>query len=89
MKKKNPEPFSARFENTMENPFFDFVKYRSRRSNFFLNSNYIVLNEKKALRFNFGPWEVPQPKNMHFHFYAFSGWGTSQGPKLNLKAFFS
>ena len=26
---------------------------------------------------------------MHFHFHVFSGWGTFQGPKLNLKAFFS
>ena len=24
----------------------------------------------------------------HFHFHAFSGWGTSQRPKLNLKAVF-
>ena len=30
---------------------------------------------------------MPQPENMQFHFHAFSGWGTSQGPKLNLKAF--
>ena len=53
------------------------------------NSNYIVLDEKNAFRFNLGPREVPQPENMNSHFHAFSGWGTSQGPKLNLKAFFS
>ena len=51
------------------------------------NSNYIVLHGKNAFRFNFRPREVPQPENMHFRFHAFSGWGTSRGPKLNLKAF--
>ena len=30
--KKPLEPFRARFENTMGNPFFDFVKYRPKRS---------------------------------------------------------
>ena len=25
--------------------------------------------------------------NLHYHFHAFSGWGTSRGPKLFLKAF--
>ena len=33
--KKTLEPFRARFENTMGNPFFDFVKYRPKRSIFF------------------------------------------------------
>ena len=50
--------------------------------------NYIVLYEKNAFRFHLGPREVPQPENMHFHFHAFSGWGTSHGPKFILKAFF-
>ena len=31
---------------------------------------------------------LDQPENMHFHLHAFSGWGTSKGPKLNMKAFF-
>ena len=30
--KKTSKPFRARFENTMENPFFDFVKYKPKRS---------------------------------------------------------
>ena len=30
--KKNPEPFRTRFENAMGNPFFDFVKLRSKCS---------------------------------------------------------
>ena len=30
--KKPLEPFRARFENTMENPFFDFFKYRPKHS---------------------------------------------------------
>ena len=29
---KNPEPFRARFEKEMGNPFFDFVKYEPKRS---------------------------------------------------------
>ena len=28
---------------------------------------------------------MPKLENLHFHFHAFSGWGTSQGPKLFLK----
>ena len=56
---------------------FDFGKYRPKRY------------EETAFRFDFGPCKVPQPENMHFNSHAFSGWGTSRGPKLNLKAFFS
>ena len=48
-----------------------------------MNSSFIVLYEKTALRFDFGPRKVPQPENMHFHFHALSGWGTFQGQKLN------
>ena len=44
-----------------------------------LNCIYIVLYDKNAFTFDFGPWEVPQRENMHFHFHAFSGWGTSRG----------
>ena len=74
----------------MGNPFFDFVKYRPRHpKKIIYNSDYLVLYEKNAFRFDFGPREVPQPENLHFHFHAFLGWGTSRGPKGNLKAFFS
>ena len=52
------------------------------------NSNYITLYEKNAFGFNFGPWEVPELENMHFHFHAFSGWGTSRDKKSGLKAVF-
>ena len=38
---------------------------------FFQNSNYKVLYEKNALRFNFGPRKVFRLENMHFHFHAF------------------
>ena len=61
LEKKTLEPFCARFENTMGNPFYDFVKYRSKCSK--KNINYIVLYEKNAFRINFGPWEVPQSEN--------------------------
>ena len=47
---------------------------------FFKNSNYIVLYEKNAFIFNFGPQEVPNQENMHCHFHALFGWGTSPGP---------
>ena len=50
--------------------------------------NYIVLYKKTALRFNFGLWEVPNLENVHFHFHAFFGWGTSRGPKLDPKVVF-
>ena len=32
---------------------------------------------KNAFGIDFGAQEVPKLINMHFHFYAFSGWGTS------------
>ena len=41
--KKNPEPFRARFANTMRNPFFYFAKYRPKHYKKNLNSKYIVL----------------------------------------------
>ena len=50
--------------------------------------NYIRLYKKAASGFDFGLWEVPKQENMHFHFHAFSGWGTSPGPKSNPKAVF-
>ena len=51
--KKNPEPFRARFENAMANPFFDFVKYLPKSSKKKCqNSNYRVLYETNAFRFN-------------------------------------
>ena len=40
-------------------------------------------------RNNFGPWEVPTLENTHFYFHAFSGLGTSRGPKLFPKADFT
>ena len=54
----------------MGNPFSDFVKYRPKCSTFFI-SKYIVLYEKNAFAFDFGPCEVPQPENIDFQFYAF------------------
>ena len=50
--------------------------------------NYRGLYEKNAFINSFGPWEVPELENLHFHFRAFSGWGTSRGPKSVLKAVF-
>ena len=59
--------------NEMGNPFFDFIKYRPKRSNKkkIKNGNYIVLYEKNAFRFDFGPRKAPQTENIHFHFHAF------------------
>ena len=42
-----------------------------------------------AFKTNFGPRDVPKLENLHFHFYAFSGWATFRGPKLFLKAVFT
>ena len=53
----------------------------------FFEPIYIILYEKKAFGTDFGLWEAPKPENLHFHFYAFSCWGTSQGPKSVPKAF--
>ena len=41
---------------------------------------------QSAFGINFGPWEVPKLENLHFHFHAFYGCGTSRGPRLILKA---
>ena len=32
--------------------------------------------------------EIAKRENLHFHFHAFTGWGTSQCPKSFLKAVF-
>ena len=61
--KKKRKIFRARFENTMGNYFFDFGKYRPNLPKKSWNSNYVVLYEKNAFRFNFGPREVPQLEN--------------------------
>ena len=37
---------------------------------------------RTALETDFRPKEVLKIENLHFHFNAFSGWGTSGGPKL-------
>ena len=37
----------------------------------------------------FVPQEVPKLENLHFHFQVFSGWDTSWGQKLILKAVFN
>ena len=88
--KSDPIMVKSHFKNTMENPFFEVPFFLDKTLQiFFYNSNYIGLCLKTAFRNNFGPWEVPKLENLHFHFHAFSGWGTSQGPKLFLKAFFT
>ena len=43
---------------------------------------------KNAFRINFGPPEVPQSENAWKWKCMFSGWGTLQGQKSNLKAVF-
>ena len=79
----------SHFENTMENHFFVdaiFLDETLNKKNY--NINYIGPNKKDSFRINFGPQEVPKLENMHFHFHAFSGWGTSRVLKLILKAVF-
>ena len=72
----------------MGNPFFLFSHYRQKRSKKKIRTVIKSDFMRTFFRFDFGPGKVPQPKNMHFHFHAFYGWGTFQGPKLNLKAVF-
>ena len=52
-----------------------------------LNSIYITLYDKTAFGTEFGLREAPKMENLHFHFHAFSGWGTSRGSKSVLKEF--
>ena len=40
-----------------------------------------------TLKTNFGLREVPELENMHFHFHAFSSWGTSRGQRSVFKHF--
>ena len=42
--------------------------------------------QKTALKTDFELRKVPELENMHFHFHAFSGWGTSWGPNSVFKA---
>ena len=65
----------------MEINFLTFLNTYRNAPQFFFNSNFITLYGKNAFRNDLGPWEVPKLQNLHFHFYAFSGWGTSRGPK--------
>ena len=69
--------------------FFNLLNIGQNTPKKIKNINYIVLYGKTAFKLDFGNCEVPQPENMHFHFHAFSDWGTSRGPKLILKAVFS
>ena len=43
---------------------------------------------KTAFGINFRPPEGPKLENNHFHFNAFSGWGTSWCQKINYKISF-
>ena len=87
--KKEEEPFYARFENTIGNPFLTLLNIGRNAPSFLKNNNYIVLYGKTAFRFDFGTCKVPTPEYMHFHFHAFSDWGTSRGPKLFLKVLYN
>ena len=71
LEEKKNEPFRERFENTMRNPFFYYVKYRQKRWNFLKNSNYIVIYQKNAFIFDFVPRKVSQPETCTFTFMHF------------------
>ena len=79
----------SHFLNTLGNPIFEAPFFKAKRSNFFQNSNYIGLCVKTVFRNNFGHQEVLKLENLHCHFHAFSGWGTSGSPKQFLKAVFT
>ena len=88
MKKKPRDPSAQDLKIQWEIHFFTFLNIDRNAPKKIQNRKYIRLYEKNAFGFNFGPREVPKLENMHFHFHAFSGWGTSRGPKLNPKAVF-
>ena len=52
------------------------------------NSKYWYLILTKCFQNKFWTSESAKTRNMNFHFCLFSGWGTSQGPKLIPKAVF-
>ena len=79
---KKPNTCQNTFENTMENLLFLTHYFLDKTLKFFFNSNHIGLDWKTASRINFGPREVPKQENMHFHFHAFSAWGTSRGSTI-------
>ena len=79
----------SHYKNTVGNSFFKRHFLRQNAPQMFFNSIYIGLCVKTAFRKNFGSREVPKLENLHFQFHAFSGWGTSQGPKLFWKAVFT
>ena len=87
LKNKTPPRPNHFLKIQWEIHFFTFLNID--RNAIFFNSNYIALYEKTAFKTDFGPREVSELENLHFHFHAFSGWGTSRSPKSVLKAVFS
>ena len=87
---KNGPPKSL-FENTKGNDFFYLFYMDQIAQKNLKKSYYIELYQKTPLGLNFGLWEVPYRKMQESEsvcFCEFSGWGTSQSQKLNLKAVF-
>ena len=92
--KRYPSPVKSHFESTMGNSFLKLDFLRIHNSLCCFNSNYIRViktnnNKKhKKLKNHFKPLEVPKLENLHFHFQAGYGWGTSQGRKFIPKTIF-
>ena len=86
---KNLRPFQNYiFKIQWEINFLAFLNIDQNTPKKIQNINYIELYQKAALKTSFGLQEVPELENIHFHFHAFSSWGTSRGRKSVFKAFF-
>ena len=74
MKKKNPKPFRARFENTIGNQIFNFFCWSKRSLKFFYNRNRDLLISKLLSKsiLDFGKWS--NCKYAQIHICVFSVW---------------
>ena len=66
----------------MENQFFETLFFLPKFFKKILEFNYTELNNKNCVWNKFWTLGSGQTRNMHFHFHAFSGWGTCQSPEL-------
>ena len=67
------QDLKIRWEISFFNYFFQYRQKRSQKKN-------RTVIKSGFFRFDFEPGKEPLAKNMNFHFHAFSGWGTFQGP---------
>ena len=85
VKKRDPTPVKSLLENTMENPFFYFLKYRPNCFEKNLESKYEHSHFKYAFGINFGLWEVVKLEiRKYFNFLTEKMSENSKLPKICL-----